>query len=286
MGAADQAMSDAILRTAEQGGPTGVTHTDLLDRVAGLTLENLEHLLNSLLRAHRIEILGHATDGSTLRYKFIPRETALLLKNMSQEDYMVFQLVRESKNDGIWSRDLKLKSQMQHVQLGKILKHLETKGLIKSVRSVEGASRKVYMLAELEPARTVTGGAWYTDRNLDSEFINQAREICIQVISKEGSTSLDRIVQFIRDRRVFNVELSPDDIMSVIQTLIYDGKVVEEPGPDEDGEESYRLAKSNANSSAFGNLPCGVCPVIHQCAPDGYISPQNCEYFTAWLEHF
>ena len=31
---------------------------------------------------------------------------------------------------------------------------------MKNVKSVQHANRKVYMLAELEPAREITGGAW------------------------------------------------------------------------------------------------------------------------------
>lgn len=34
-------------------------------------------------------------------------------------------------------------------------------------------TRKVYMLYELEPSVELTGGAWYTDQELDVEFIDQ-----------------------------------------------------------------------------------------------------------------
>ena len=40
------------------------------------------------------------------------------------------------------------------------MKTLEGRGLVKNVKSVQHANRKVYMLAELEPAREITGGAW------------------------------------------------------------------------------------------------------------------------------
>ena len=46
------------------------------------------------------------------------------------------------------------------LQVTKILKILEQRGLVKNVKSVQHANRKVYMLAELEPAREITGGAW------------------------------------------------------------------------------------------------------------------------------
>jgi hypothetical protein len=37
----------------------------------------------------------------------------------------------------------------------------------------EQASRKkVYMLYNLEPDRSVTGGSWYTEQDFDSEFVD------------------------------------------------------------------------------------------------------------------
>lgn len=29
--------------------------------------------------------------------------------------------------------------------------------------------------------------------------------------------------------------------------------------------------------------PCGICPVINECTPDGAISPATCIYFDKWL---
>lgn len=37
---------------------------------------------------------------------------------------------------------------------------LEGRKLVKAVKNVNSPSRKVYMLAELEPSRELTGGAW------------------------------------------------------------------------------------------------------------------------------
>ena len=59
---------------------------------------------------------------------------------------------------------------------------------------MEGANRKVYMLMELEPAQQITGGAWYTDRTLDSEFVEKAREICLQLIRKNKVATLGDIM--------------------------------------------------------------------------------------------
>jgi len=44
--------------------------------------------------------------------------------------------VEEGGNKGIWIRDIRMKSNLNMIQLNKILKNLETKKLIKAVKSV------------------------------------------------------------------------------------------------------------------------------------------------------
>ncbi len=61
---------------------------------------------------------------------------------------------------GIWTKDLKYRTNLQQLQITKILKTLEQRSLVKAVKSASNASRKVYMLFELEPAKELTGGAW------------------------------------------------------------------------------------------------------------------------------
>lgn len=43
--------------------------------------------------------------------------------------------------------------------------------MIKSVKSVKFPTRKIYMLSELQPSIELSGGPWYTDNELDTEFI-------------------------------------------------------------------------------------------------------------------
>ncbi len=61
---------------------------------------------------------------------------------------------------GMWTKDMKTRSNLTQPQITKILKTLESRDLIKSVKSVSNASRKVYMLFDLVPSAEITGGAW------------------------------------------------------------------------------------------------------------------------------
>jgi DNA-directed RNA polymerase III subunit RPC6 len=55
---------------------------------------------------------------------------------------------------------MKVRTNLGQPQITKILKSLEGKSLIKSVKNVNNPSRKLYMVYELEPSREITGGAW------------------------------------------------------------------------------------------------------------------------------
>ncbi len=56
---------------------------------------------------------------------------------------------------------MKIRTNLAQPQITKILKALEGRNLIKSIKSVNNPSRKLYMCYELEPSRELTGGAWY-----------------------------------------------------------------------------------------------------------------------------
>ena len=66
------------------------------------------------------------------------------------------------------------------------------------------------------------------------------------------------------------VQLSKDDIETILNTLIYDGKVERTivPGAEDPDEQIklYRAVGSLISSSGLMRVPCGVCPVSLQHA--------------------
>ena len=74
---------------------------------------------------------------------------------------------------------------MNHVQVTKILRTLESKKLIKSVNSVQVPKKKVYMLSELTPDESVTGGAWYSDQDFESEFVEILNDHCYKFLEQK-----------------------------------------------------------------------------------------------------
>ena len=82
--------------------------------------------------------------------------------------------------------------------IDRCLKSLVQKQLIKSVKSVKvctyvilvrigphpskNPTRKIYMMYHLEPSTEMTGGAWYSDNELDTEFIKLLCSACLRFI--------------------------------------------------------------------------------------------------------
>ena len=82
-------------------------------------------------------------------------------------------------------RDIRIKSNLVQTQLMRILRSLESRKLIKSVKSVQATKRKVYMLYELTPDESVTGGAWYSDQDFESEFVEVLNQHCLKFLKQK-----------------------------------------------------------------------------------------------------
>ncbi len=87
----------------------------------------------------------------------------------------MYSYIEGAAREGIWSKILRNKSKLHMTTVNHAVKSLENKNLIKAVKLVKHPNRKTYMLANLQPSEDVTGGAFYTDGELDEEFIAQIK---------------------------------------------------------------------------------------------------------------
>ncbi|KAL4681435.1 hypothetical protein H8959_006912 [Pygathrix nigripes] len=58
------------------------------------------------------------------------------MKGSDNQEKLVYQIIEDAGNKGIWSRDIRYKSNLPLTEINKILKNLESKKLIKAVKSV------------------------------------------------------------------------------------------------------------------------------------------------------
>ncbi len=61
----------------------------------------------------------------------------------------------------MWTKTLRKNTNLSPQLVARALKNLAQRSLVKSVKSIQSATKKLYMLAELEPATEITGGAWH-----------------------------------------------------------------------------------------------------------------------------
>jgi len=59
------------------------------------------------------------------------------VKNMSPDEEMLYGYIQDAAREGIWTRTLKMKSNLHNTTMSKCLKTLENKRFIKAIQSVK-----------------------------------------------------------------------------------------------------------------------------------------------------
>lgn len=265
--------------------PEGLAQADL-QRAVGGSLEELALGINDLLQNGRIEL---SRKGGTNFYKYIDPDLAAKFKGLTAEERLIYQLIEAEKDMGLWTRDMKYKSNLQQTQINKILRVLVQRKLIKAVKSIAGRNKKVYMLYDLEPSVKVKGNAFYTaDGLFDAEFVAVLNKQCEQYIASKGWTTLADLCAYVQNSGISNVELREEDIQTIVNTLIYDGKVeqIKHGASLTPGQPAYffKPSKLSLPRNVLTEIPCGQCPVYNFCEEEGDITPARCPYLQAWLD--
>lgn len=59
-----------------------------------------------------------------------------------------------------------------------------------SISLQQASKKKVYMLYNLQPDRSVTGGAWYSDQDFESEFVEVLNQQCFKFLQSKVSAKV------------------------------------------------------------------------------------------------
>ena len=177
---------------------------------------------------------------------------------MTGDERVIYGLIRSAGNTGIWSKDLKFRSNLHQANITKLLKSLEARSLVKSVKSVKHPTRRVYMLAGVVPSREVTGGPWFNDSELDGDFVDSLMNVCYRFVlakchpettntpntsnTSDSNTSTSQacysagsvahlpsvrqVLSFIVESRITNeTELALEDVENLLDALVHDGRL-------------------------------------------------------------
>lgn len=275
----------------------GVTEKTLQIAMSFVDIATRAKIINELLAENKIELLKQ---GSQLVYKLKGEERKIC---ETDEENVVYAIIEEAGNRGIWMREIRNKSKLPQIQLNKVLKNMENKKLIKNVKSIAAYKKKVYMLYDVEPDVSVTGGTWYSNNYFETEFVEVLNQQCYKYLLRKSEASAhlgnpierkhkswaksDEICDFIAKLGISKVDLTRGDIENILETLVYDGKVekfvVTNPVTNTNFF-TYRAIQQLNLPTALMRMPCGVCPVNDECHEAGIISPTTCVYLKEWFE--
>lgn len=237
---------------------------------------------------------------------------------MSQDEALIYFHIEESGREGIWTKTLHNKTNLHHNVIARCIKSLEAQRYIKQVKSVKHPTRKIYMLSSIEPSVEMSGGPWFTDSEIDTEFIDNLVNVIWRFAvslsfpsafknlatgkvqesypsNYRGYPTVSKIHNFVVDSGITSVELTVGDIRSLCEVLVYDGKLERVDngyaykatwasvlagggGPETNEEEDGILL------DAYSESPCGRCPVIEFCNDKSRVNPVDCTYLDEWLD--
>ncbi|KAB7494926.1 DNA-directed RNA polymerase III subunit RPC6 [Armadillidium nasatum] len=276
----------------------GITYKIIQNVHPKLPLDEIVSVINKLLSKNKVDLLKKE-DGNLL-IKLKDQGSSHRLKGVDPEEQLVFKIIEESSTQGIWAKDIRVKSNLHMNTVSKIIKKLEGKKLVKAFSAVSAPKKKRYILYDLNPDRELTGGAWYDEQRFDSELVEVLNEQCFKFLEQKAARSKkisggpvavqsasycssQDVLDYLQEIGIINIKLSVEDIECVLNGLTYDGKVQMIFGGSE-GTKLYRAVVPFAPTPNFMRIPCGLCPIINMCNDVGNITPKNCKYMFDWLD--
>ncbi|KAF8516445.1 RNA polymerase Rpc34 subunit-domain-containing protein [Hysterangium stoloniferum] len=207
--------------------------------------------INFLLSTGMVKMMQD--EGKQISYKAVAKKEIEIKKEMGGDENMVLNHIQSSGNEGIWTKHLKGKTELHQTIINRCLKSLEQKGLIKAIKSVKYPTRKIYMMSHLEPSVEVTGGPWYSENELDTEFIKMLTSACLRFIQdksypksafswEDGAPSgsaaplypisrsssyptAKTIHSWLQKSRLSEQELGVEHVEMLLDVLVYDGEI-------------------------------------------------------------
>ncbi|CZR55277.1 related to RPC34-DNA-directed RNA polymerase III, 34 KD subunit [Phialocephala subalpina] len=141
-----------------------------------LALQVLQKLADEKL----LKVVHHEGMG----WKIRTEDEAKKYRGLSSDEEIVYSHIDEANDEGIWMRNIKIRSGLHEAVIAAALKKLKTRNMIQDMKSVEHPARKMYIKSNLSPSERATGGPWYTDGELDEDFIEMVMKILFDYISK------------------------------------------------------------------------------------------------------
>lgn len=268
------------LRDSSTGG-VGCTETDIKRAIPEMSVNDFAAGIQELVTDGYVEFFCGSEGSDQPTYFARTNEAATKYRQLDEPSLAVYRAIKDTGSMGIWTRDLKMETRLPQTQITKILKHLESFTLVKSVKSIIAKNKKLYMLFELQPDKSHYGGPWYTDGDFDSAFFSAvAHEVYLAISS--GNSDVPSLRRYIADKNISRIQLGDEDIEVVVQSLLQESRIA--LANTYDGSTRYKPTRFTLPLTGLTEVPCGRCPVADSCGDCGPITPSTCPYLTEWLD--
>lgn len=234
-------------RMLEAPTSTLFNQQQMTELVHATTPNELLALAQELVNGKLVKLLKQ---GEELIFQAVSIQEANKITQMSDDEAMIYSHIEASGREGIWTKTIKAKTNLHQHIVVRCLKSLENQRYIKSIKSVKHPTRKIYMLYNLQPSIEVTGGPWFTDSELDTEFIDSLVTVIWRFVASKtfpaafqpplnnmnpvqatypathtGFITLDMVMEFITANKITNIELGLNDIRALCDVLVFDDKL-------------------------------------------------------------
>lgn len=272
-----------------------------------------ETLLKLIQELVNNSLVKPAQRGDEVLFEPVSHQSAAKVQDMSGDEAMVYQCIEATGRDGIWTKSIKMRTQLHQTVVLRTIKSLESRRLIKSIKSVKNPTRKIYMLYHLEPSAEVTGGPWFTDSEMDADFINgllmAVWKFCVQrsfpqdddhedlgeeqksfPAEYRGYPTVNEIHDFVTNVGILqqDAQLGPTDIRHLCEVLVHDDLLERRDMGQQYKATWHGVLRDYENRrgealDALSETPCGACPSFNICEMNGPVNANDCVYLDDWL---
>ena len=145
---------DAIIQCCKKHEASGGVKQEVLEQsLSHIPQSEMLGALNQLMTSGKVVACpGH---DKKLVFRLQSDEQAAKFQGLSAEDRLIYQEIEKSEGSGVSNKDLRIRTGMQPQPLTQVLKTLETRRLIKPVKSVNAKNKKLYILFDVEASKEV-----------------------------------------------------------------------------------------------------------------------------------
>lgn len=155
------------------------------------------------------------------------KNNIIYIRKPEEDEQLIFNHIKEAKSLGCSIRDIRMFTKLPMNLIQKILKKLEEKKLINSVKNLQSKT-KLYFLFDEIPDEKITGGVFFTNSEIDKEFVDQLMKLVYSYIKRltptllpiQDNPTLKQIHGFLLNSKILSVKICESDLKKLLDVMV------------------------------------------------------------------